>query len=147
MLKMADHILLHCKRSTAVIFSLKFSWERSSNISECGECVLDTSRPVSLQAVCRCRHMLWCVRLFSQQASASLTYSCRVTPSSSSPLLPPSSWRLLSAADIQAVWLVTLPESLRPQFTLTVGRAGENMNIHNCCLHQNDDQTNGDYYI
>lgn len=86
---MADHILLHCKRSTAVIFSLKFSWERSLNISECGECVLDTSRPVSLQAVCRCRHMLWCVRLFSQQASASLTYSCRVTPSSPPILLHP----------------------------------------------------------
>lgn len=51
---------------------------------------LDTSRPDSLQAVWSCRHMLWCVRLFSQQASASLTYSCRVTTPPSPPIPPPA---------------------------------------------------------
>lgn len=71
---------------------------------------LDTSRPVSRQAVCRCRHMLRCVRLFSQQASASLPYSCRVTPPLLLEAFIPS--RFGDGAIGHAA-----SESLRPEFT------------------------------
>lgn len=73
----------HTSVGSKVSSSRNVLWKSEGVSCEC----LDTSRPVSLQAVWSCWHMLWCVRLFSQQASASLTYSCRVTTPPPPPLL------------------------------------------------------------